>query len=632
MCGFVVVINKRKPSADFDVLVKMTRTLIHRGPDDEGYLLLTAEGPVEFHNFPGKRDGQPVFSPVDDFIHAGNFLFRTGMGFRRLAIIDLKETGHQPMSYRNRYRIVYNGEIYNYPELKEELAMKGYQFRSSSDTEVIMAAYDCWGPACLNKFNGMWAFVLYDTKNKSFFVSRDRFGIKPLYYYDDDEHLIFASEIKAILQHPRVKTEPDEEMCRHYLLNGEDTAFRNTVFKNIYRFSPASYMYFTEEQINLAEKEFWTVPFIAPLQKFNEEKLKEYADVYRFLLSDAVRLRLRSDVRVGAALSGGLDSSSVVYFIQKHIGNEITRFETFSNIYPLEELSCFDESHFIRRLVSFYGVKANYVTPETNELPEEYVKMIYAVDTPPNSSNFSGWYTYQLTRRQGVIVTLDGQGADEQVAGYDSYLLYYLQHLPVQDFFKEARQLHAMGRMDASAGMKALLLNLWLRLPGKNKISFLLPGKGIKNNAGLSLNEILWHDVRHNLNTLLHYGDALSMAHSVESRLPFLDYRLVEFLFSVPPVYKIHEGWTKYLCRHAMKELLPPEITWRKDKMGWPNAEEYWFGKLHRRWFDDQILKSTFIKNFIPRNKEVITLPLCRKIRYVNLALWHEVFFNKRYP
>jgi len=410
MCGIVGIISKNRicKEAVKDIIEQMTNTLIHRGPDGYGYY------------------------------YGENFVF----GHRRLAIVDLSEAGKQPMEYMDRYVITYNGEIYNYIELKEELKANGYRFHTKTDTEVIMASYDFWGADCLKKFNGMWAFVIYDKEKKIFFMSRDRFGKKPFYYYRNEDTFVFASEIKAIITHPKVAKKPNVSFLENYLKYGCREYVKETAFENIFRFDFAHYFEGTIEEIfgEFKLKRYWELRPNLREEKFNEQKAKEYAKKYYELLEDAVKIRLRADVKVGSALSGGLDSSSVVYIVNKLLKeqNKGELQETFSSVYKSEGTEYCDESKFIEILANKLGVKSNQIEPKEEDIPAEIEKMVWHLENPPENSLMSSWHTYKLVSSTDVKVTLDGQGADEQLAGYLRYLVYYLQSLPFIEMLKEA--------------------------------------------------------------------------------------------------------------------------------------------------------------------------------------------------
>jgi len=565
MCGIVGVISKQAPRAS--VIQSMNNTLIHRGPDDEGYLL-------------GGTHESEIILPKCDLIDSSiPFAF----GHRRLAILDLSEQGHQPMCYRGRYWIVYNGEVYNHIELREELEALGYTFRSQTDTEVIMASYDAWGVDCLNRFNGMWAFVLYDSETEELFISRDRFGIKPLYYYQDEQHFVFGSEIKALLKHPAVTKEPNIEYCKLFLNEGSKDHLRETAFKDIYQFECASFLKCKIEEIlqPLKETRFWSIRPNLSYEPYDEAKASEHAKQYYDLLADAVRLRLRADVKVGSALSGGLDSSSVVYLMNqqlKAVGCEDKQ-ETFSSVYRTPGSEYCDESRYIDKVARFLDVRSSTIEPKIEDIIEEHRKFVYFLDTPAINTVMSSWHTYKLTKACGVTVTLDGQGADEQLAGYLRYLLNYFSTIPLGTLIRELSLYGQIPNASSSIGL-GFVLNLSRHLFGEHLSLSLLNRLG-KKFTYTPVNQQLSDDLILILGTLFHWADRGSMAFSIESRMPFMDYRLVEFLATVPVTYKLHGGWTKYLARRAFDSKLPDSVCWRRDKMGWPIPEEFWFkGKL----------------------------------------------------
>jgi asparagine synthase (glutamine-hydrolysing) len=620
MCGIVGIISKNKIDRESikDVIEKMTNSLIHRGPDGFGYYF------------------------------GENFVF----GHRRLAILDLSEAGQQPMEYMTRYVITYNGEIYNYLELREELEKNGYSFKSRTDTEVIMASYDFWGVECLKRFNGMWAFVIYDKQRKKFFISRDRFGKKPLYYYKDDDIFIFASEIKAILAHPkvRIQVKPNLKFLDSYLKYGCREYVKETAFEGIYRFDFSHYFEGSTEDLfrNFKLTKYWEIKPNLSREKFDEKKAEEYAKKYYELLEDAVRIRLRADVKVGSALSGGLDSSSVVYIINKLLkeqGKEELQ-ETFSSVYKSKGTQHCDESYFIDLLAERFSIKSNQIEPKEEDIPQEIEKMIWHLENPPQNSLMSSWHTYKLISTTDVKVTLNGQGADEQLAGYNFYIIYYLSSLSFLELIKETLAFimkmpsprvylivligFLLGLYKIVFGEKILkstikMLNSVISIFGENSLKANFEGI-FGRDFEPNLNKKLTDDVMSNLVTLLHYDDHTSMAFSIESRLPFMDYRLVEFLASVPACYKIHNGWTKYLARLAFSGKLPDEIVWRKDKMGWPIPEKKWFeGKL-KSWFYSKINNCKISENL---NFKGYPKSFSKKVRKLILSIWYEKFFDE---
>jgi asparagine synthase (glutamine-hydrolysing) len=557
-------------------------------------------------------------------------------GFRRLSILDISNAGHQPMSYLNRYWIVFNGEIYNYIEIKNELQSAGYSFTTRTDTEVILAAYHKWGNKCLDRFNGMWAFIIYDIQLKKVFISRDRFAIKPMFYYLDEDILIAASEIKSILKCKSVKTVPNSRYIKNYLKTGGQEQIKKTAFENIYRFKYASYIELSINEIKatgIKEIKFWNLKSNLNNEKYDENKAVHYAQQYKELLEDACNLRLRADVKVGSALSGGLDSSSIVLSINHLLKkkNIHQMQETFSCVYNREQTKEYDESPFIEILTKFLNVSSHRIEPDVDVIKNDYRKLVYIMDNPPNDSAMSGWFVYKLVKNTGVIVMLDGQGADEQQGGYLTYVMNYLINLPLRHWFSEYNSFKSLSQLNKNALLMSFILNITGKcIPGKI-VSAVFKIMGKNPDMLLPVNKFLEKDMNDLLVKLLHYGDRLSMAHSVESRAPFMDYRLVEFTASIPAIYKLHSGWTKYFARLAMQENLPTDIVWRKDKVGFPNAPEYWFREVLKDWCISSIENSGLLKQMklgrnIRENYSKISITYFNRL--LNLSLWDNVFWS----
>jgi asparagine synthase (glutamine-hydrolysing) len=602
MCGLVAIIQT-SGNPCLTTLKEMTDVIAHRGPDGEGHFLEN----------------------------------NIGFGHRRLAILDLSDAGHQPMHYRNRYTIVYNGEIYNYRELKSELVSVGYIFKSSTDTEVILAAYDYWKEKCLNKFNGMWAFVIFDRVDSRVFISRDRFGIKPLYFYKTDNLLVFASEIKSILRHPDVVAKPNEKYLTEYIKSGPKEYVSETAFYGIFRFPFASYVYIQmgTSALELNPTVFWNFSPNISRETFCPRKAKAYADEYYSILKDAVMVRLRADVKVGSALSGGLDSSSIVYLINNHF-NEIgsaDKQETFSSVYRTLGTEYCDESKYINLLSEKLGVKTNQIEPIEQNVPDELEKVVSFMENPPESTCMSAWYTFKVVRSKCVVVTLDGQGADEQLAGYPFYILSYFLGLNIIELYREVRFYLTPPFSKRTIFCSFLLAHLRFIVGFPFTRWLVRRFTNIDLRAGL--NQMLAHSMNTSLITLIHYADRLSMGHSVESRMPFMDYRLVEFLASVPACYKIHRGWSKYVARLAFDKKLPDEICWRRDKMGWQIPEAQWFSTGLKYWMGATIYGCALLKRISSARslKAAVAgdLAIRRGIRYLNVALFERYFFSKNH-
>ncbi len=548
MCGIVGKINFNNDLIDKNSLYKMMKKIKHRGPDDEG-----------------------VF--IDKNI---------GLGFVRLSIIDLSLAGHQPMlSDDSRYVIIFNGEVYNYIELREELKAKGYSFRSDSDTEVVLKSYQEWGDKCLHKFNGMWAFVIYDQITKKIFGARDRFGVKPFYYYKDNNSFIFASEIKAIKEVLTNSLSINDKTLFNYL-SFNRTDYDNTTFYNEIHKIPHGHCFTISKDKKFKLKKWYDL-------KSNCNKEPINADRYRELFTSAIKLRMRSDVPVGVCLSGGLDSSSIITIISKKLN--VKDIKSFSAVYEKGQKG--DESNFIDEMKPYLN-NMTYITPTAKSLYNDIEDMINSLDEPVPTTSIYAQYSVMKLAKEHAVVTLDGQGADEQLAGYHYFYGFYFKELLTRfsfiRFFSE--MFYYMQKHKSLYGIKTLLFFL---LPEKlkiklrvNKNSYLQSefyrqhsGNGNVISHGLygskNLKESLLNHFEYKLEHLLKWSDLNSMKFSIESRVPFLDYRLVEQTLSQPNDSYIKKGLTKYILRESMKSLLPKKIRLRYDKMGFETPEDEWF-------------------------------------------------------
>lgn len=633
MCAITGIFNFKKQSdSQLSNILKMTRVMKHRGPDDEGYVAFTDNGqPQEYfgNDTPLEvRKEKKNLIPIDQVNGIDNIVT---LGHRRLSIIDLTSGGHQPMTESdNRYWIVYNGEIYNYIEIRDELISNGYSFRTESDTEVILYAYIHWGDDCLSKFNGDWSFLIYDNLKNEIFVSRDRFGIKPLFYYQDNDRIVFSSEIKGLINHDSVNTEPNIEYLNNYLKYGDKEWIKETAFTNVYRFPFAHFAKISlcDGNSNWTTQKYWENKPNLINERFCKKKAQMYADEYYALLEDAVRLRLRADVKIGSALSGGLDSSSIVYLINQQLreNKNLQLQETFSSVYKNQETKSCDESKFVDLLEQKLKFKSNQIEPNPDEIPNELEKVIWNMESPPDTTCMSGWYTYKLPRRYGVIVTLDGQGADEQLSGYLAYIINYLALIPISQLLGEIWNLLKLpGSFNFIT--RGFIVALAIKIVGQKYVekSF----KILKNKSlTLNLNAKLANDFETSLVNLLHYVDRASMGNSIESRMPFMDHRLVEFLSDVPYCYKFHDGWTKYIARLAFDKKLPSEICWRRDKMGWPIPEEFWFNGPLRKWLTVNLEGSSLLKRLPIREFRINKKNTSRNVKLLNISLFEKIFFK----
>ena len=578
----------------------MTDALVHRGPDGEGQW-------------------------VDTNIALGN---------RRLAIIDLSEAGNQPMHYLGRYTIIHNGEIYNYIELKEELRKKGYSFISKTDTEVIAAAYDNWGEECVDHFDGMFAFAIWDGKQRELFAARDRFGEKPFFYFSGPGQFVFASEMKALWA-AGIERKVNLKLLFNYLTIGyvdNPNIPGETFFENINKLPAASHLKFSMANFEYSIFNYWDLEIENENTKITD---REAVDRFGQLFKQSVSRRLRSDVPIGTSLSGGLDSSSVMATLHSLTAEQPvgagTPLTAFSAIFPDFEK---DESLFANMVADKFHPDHYTTTPDTASLYDDLEKLFYYQEEPFGSASIYAQYkVYELAKQKGTKVLLDGQGADEVLAGYHKYYKWYWQELFTRRKLSTSRELPA-----------AKELGVTEKFTWKNRIAALFPEfatifleKQYLVNALkhedltkdftrlqskeayyitpeiFSLNGVLYFNTCiHGLEELLRYADRNSMAHSREIRLPFLDHELVEFIFSLPANFKIRNGWTKWLLRQTMNDQLPGQIVWRKDKTGFEPPQQQWLSDQNirkliadskQKLVDEKILKPEVM------NKRIEAMP-----------------------
>jgi len=652
MCGLVATVSARS-RVSVQSLVDMTRALRHRGPDDEGYLVDDGDRIrlLSGRDTPAGVLAEPTESRPEDAADASLRLgLRVGLGHRRLSIVDLSAHGHQPMR-RGPLTIVFNGEIYDHVERRSELEQQGCRFSSGSDTEVLLAAYATWGTDAFRRINGMWACVIYDASEQKLVIARDRFGVKPLYWWQGtDGELALASEIKALLVHPQVSARPDIGACARLIDAGPESWRSETVFAGISRF-PAGH--WAEVSVGspaaLQPRCFWQLPAIdddrlrAPFSIVDADRL---AEQYKSLLDDAVRIRMRMDVRFGTALSGGLDSSQIAMLVNAELRRRGSheRQEVFSSVYPADDGSevalgeayrskvrSADESQFIASVAQQLDVRSNLIEPRWRDIPIEHERMIWALDIPPINTLMSSWHTYALVARRGVVVTLDGQGADEQLAGY----MYYARNLLVESSTSSAlRHAAALARNARGIGpmIRLGLIGHGLRrLLGHRRLIELTSRLKRGRSLALPLAQALREDFTTHLQTLLFYADKSAMAWSVESRMPFMDWRLVSFLCDLPLAYRIHDGWTKWLARHAMRDALPEQVVWRRDKIGWAIPEDAWFGPGGPLvdWLNRQIKASALVRDVAASRGGLDRASQATKLRLLNLAVWSRLYFEE---
>jgi asparagine synthase (glutamine-hydrolysing) len=530
--------------------------------------------------------------------NAGN----VGLGHRRLSIIDLTERANQPMHFLSRYSIVFNGEIYNYVELKEMLVKDNYNFNTSSDTEVLMALYDKYQEGCLQFLDGMFAFVIYDDLKKEVFVARDRFGEKPFYYsYEPGKSFVFASEMKALWA-AGIEKKVNERMLYNYLTHGyleNPSDLSETFFVNCTSLIHGHYLKLDTRSCTISLfKQYYDIEF---QKQDNEISVSDAQEKFRELFYTSVKRRLRSDVPVGSSLSGGLDSSLIVCAIDELKRGTTQVQKTFSARFPGFKK---DESRFMDLVSKATNTEAHFVFPSEHGLIENIDTIAYHQEEPfASASIYAQYCVMQEAKANNITVLLDGQGADEYLAGYHSYYSNYFSDLRknhstlYKNEMAKYRQLHSDNSINGvmKEDLKYHVRHSLPQLVGplKNSLAFYRQLKSPflsssffsaqhKNNFnsplnGKGLNSALHQSILHGgLQVLLRYADRNSMSQSREVRLPFLYHELVEFVFSLPPYMKIHDGWTKWIMRSAFSDLLPEEITWRKDKIGYEPPQKNW--------------------------------------------------------
>jgi len=610
MCG-INGFNWNEPS----LIEQMNILLKHRGPDDEG-------------------------TYIDK---------KVSLGHRRLAIIDLSKRGKQPMCNEDgSLWMVQNGEIYNYIELREELEGSGHRFISETDSEVILHSYEEYGFDCLNKFNGMFAFCLYDKKKNILFLARDRFGIKPLYYFFDGERFIFSSEIKGILAH-KIKRKANDKIIFDYLFHGLLDHSNETFFDGILKLMPTRYLIFDLTKKEIKIKRYWDIE--GGCQREEGDVIQKVRESF----TDSVKIRLRSDIPVGSCLSGGVDSSSIVCTIAELLKNEIGQFKTFSAVFPGKEV---DESNYVDIVIQKRGVDAKFTYPSRNEMLNEIKEVIKLQEEPFNSTSIYAQYrVMKCANENGIRVLLDGQGSDELLAGYIPLINYYLFELIekfrwirfIKEFHQYAKN-HKVGLLEILKYLfyipapKFLKYQLMKRIYAPWIDSDFFAKHANKSQNPLidvkDLNSMLYKRLTINLIELLRYEDKNSMYFSIEARTPFLDYRLVEFICSLPSDMKVRDGTTKYIFREAMKGILPEEIRTRQDKIGFQTPEEEWFREEEvksfvrdiiesesfrkRPYWDTKCVKKEF-EEHASGNKNISS----QIWKWVNLELWLREFIDR---
>lgn len=591
MCGFVGNIDFVCPLKEGDIL-KMRDLIDYRGPDDSGLEILKSEG--------------------------------VALGHRRLSILDPTTSGKQPMSDTNKNLfIVYNGEIYNYLEIRDDLKKTGYVFKTETDTEVLLNAYDCWGINCLDRFIGMFAFVIWDRKKKELFAARDRLGIKPFYYYQNNTGLLFASEIKSIISAVGEKIPVDVVLIDSYMSFGYIPG-EHTLNSGVKRLLPGHYMIFNKNGLKI--RKYWDITF----SKEVDRGLDHYVDKFGVLLNDSIDLRLRSDVPLGIFLSGGIDSSTIVALLAPRVSR---RLKTFSVAYDYG--SAYNETNYARLVANHFNTEHHELMLTSKQFMDFIPDFVRHMDEPVTESAAISLYFLSKLTKKHVTVVLSGEGSDELFGGYDFYvynriiehyrqimgkrlshimsslLIKILPSKKIQRYLSMSKQSLECRYKGISTYDEAIKNELY-----QNGFSDVLTRKSKKNHSFLEslfdktknndlLSRMLYFDTKTWLvDDLLIKADRMSMAASLELRVPFLDHRLVEFAAAIPSKYKINKWTTKFLLKKLMEDKLPRNIIKRK-KMGFPTPLAAMFKDQLFEYATDTLLSRVAIERGYFKDKAI---------------------------
>lgn len=623
------------------LIKKMTDTIVHRGPFGESFY----------------------------------FNKNIGLGCRLQGNTGIPEKSQLLASEDNSLIIVYDGHIYNSCEIRKELERTGYRFHTYTDTEVILQSYKQWGENCLNRFNGMWALAIWDTQSGRLFCARDRFGLKPFYYYFNRKVFVFASEIKAILDYPLYHKQVNEEAIYSYLMWG---MFDNedTFFKDIKELGPSHFLLLDIEQ-GLRSKDWWKFDFNCSTTKLSEADTDYSIEHFRSLLEDAVKLRIEPEEPVGITLSGGLDSSVIAALASRFIHDSSKNCNDYIGA-KLKALSSryddktADEGVFIE--IAAQGMELERIDVFSNgyDLWEEFPKFMWHYDEPcAPGSIYPRWNLMKKAKELGLKVILDGDGADVLMAGHYRYHGNFIVELACK--CETAKLLSEVIKASSIIGLRQLglsvgqvlvgmlyskfslylplmLRNFRLRLRHRITDKILVPSFDKKfykyglerineeyNGHSKCLQQRLYRDLL-TLSPYIRYSERGSAAFSIETRSPFLDYRLVEYAFTLPANLKINNGWTKWILRESMLGILPEQIRLRKEKLGFPSPLRTWLllnkENINKLFGTGNVLSSQYIKVKDVKDNfdELISYEYsARELwRYINLELWLQIFFDRR--
>ncbi|GEO09903.1 asparagine synthase (glutamine-hydrolyzing) [Segetibacter aerophilus] len=598
MCGISGIINKSNKAVDYERIKNINDLVSHRGPNGEGFFL------------------------------AENIAF----GHRRLSIIDLSDAGKQPMTYNERYTITFNGEIYNYIEIREQLELLGYIFTSHTDTEVILAAWDKWKEDCFTMFNGMWSFAIYDKIERTVICCRDRFGVKPFYYVNNDEYFVFGSEIKQCLPFLKANEVNLPILIDYLALNITDHS-TETFFKNVLTLKGGHYLKYSLVNNEYLIKQFYCISINNDLSniKYNEASAQFKKEFER-----SINWRLRSDVTVGTCLSGGLDSSFIAAVAaKKHYSVTNTSFKAITAEAIDDEVN---EVNYAKIVSTTANLDLHVTKPSSDDFWSEIDNIIRLHEEPFGGPSIAmQYFVMKEAKYAGITVLLDGQGGDETLLGYPRYVAAMMKGKGLLGKIKILRS--ASSNYNTSIKdlfriyfyfTSSLVRKRRIKLKYKNiKAEYLKCANWsfIDQLAAkfANINDLQKFEITvSQIPQLLKWEDKNSMYYSIETRLPFLDWQLLEFNLSLPPQHKIKEGWSKYLIRENMQGLLPEEIAWRRKKLGFNAPIRSWLQKKEEML---TYIKKSEIANAIMDVNQLKIQDTNYLWRTYNLAKWGE-FFN----
>jgi len=660
MCGVAGIVSSVPIQPTW--LRNMADLAKHRGPDDEGYVVFGANGEATalagVDTMPSAV-GQGFLGSPQHALGCDGDLGRVALAFRRLAIVDLSALGHQPMTLSGKTWICYNGEIYNHLELRNELVERGWKFRSHSDTEVLLAMFEEHGTEAFHRLNGMWGLAIHDLRRKTITLARDRFGVKPMYYWRSPAGFIaFASEIKQFTRLPGWKAVADAQGLYDFLVWGLSDHRDKTMFDGVFQVPPGGVVTIDVARVEAGDlhgaigSHRW---YRIQRRARSGLTLEHAGQGFRELFDSACALRLRSDVPVGSCLSGGLDSSSIVCSVNAHLRGKgsVANQKTCS---VRAEDPRYDESRWIQSVVDRTAVESSSVVPSLDGLRYELGAIAWHQDEPFGSTGiYAQWCVFRLAAEQQLRVMLDGQGGDEQLAGYHGFFRpHLLGTVRTRGLGAGLREMAALKRVHgypyrhmlkllASAVAPQAISGPARRMLGRRhgKPAWINlealgaqpsdPFEALGGRAGsiVEMSEALMGGML--LQRLLHWEDRNSMAHAIESRLPFLDYRLVEYVLSLPDSFKIRDGVTKVVLREAMRGLLPEDVRTRNSKLGFATPEQDWLRHEDAQWLRQRVEDAVGASGGVLREGPVGELvdELARGARAYDQTIWRLISFGE---